>query len=398
MTSADWTCYPFATQNEQDYHNLMSVYLDSVFFPNLNELDFMQEGHRFEFEEMTDYENTDLQYKGVVYNEMKGNMSDPNDIFAYNLQKNLFPDNMYRHNFGGDPLDIPKLTHKELVDFHRKFYHPSNAVFYSYGDLGAQLNEINALILSKFDRLDTTEIDASIQVKQPLFSEPKSFEALTPEDAIVADPHQQNKICLSWICNEVNDFEDTFGLTVLSQLLLSGPNAPFYASLIKPNIGYGYASATGYTMDAVQGSFSVGLNNIKEEDIEKVEKIILQTLNKCVEKGFESERIEAVLHQFEIDQKRRSGTFGLNLLFRMMSLITHRVYDDAVTPIQALQIDNLLTKIREKVLGDNPSDPQYFQNLIKKYMVDNTHRITVTMKPDKEYMDKLEKEEKNKSK
>merc|ERR1712228_1114343 len=158
----------------------------------------------------------------------------------------------------------------------------------------------------------------------------------------------------------------------------------------------GYASATGYTMDAVQGSFSVGLNNIKEDDIEKVQKIIARTLNECVDKGFDNERIEAVLHQFEIDQKQRSGTFGLNLLFRMMSLITHRVYDEAATPIQALQIDNLLTKIRDKVLGDEPSDPQYFQNLIKKYMVDNKHQITVTMKPDKEYMDKLEKEEKNK--
>ena len=396
MTSADWTCYPFATQNEQDYHNLISVYLDSVFFPNLNPLDFMQEGHRFEFEDMKDYENTDLQYKGVVYNEMKGNMSDPNDIFAYNLQKNLFPDNLYQHNFGGNPPDIPKLTYDNLVSFHRKFYHPSNAVFYSYGDLGAQLNEINDLILSKFDKLDTTEIDNSIKIKQDLFAEPRSFEAYTPEDALVADPHQQNKICLSWICNDVENFEDTFGLTVLSQLLLSGPNAPFYKSLISPNIGYGYASATGYSMDAVQGSFSVGLNNIKEEDIEKVEKIIIRTLNECVEKGFSLERVEAVLHQFEIDQKQRSGTFGLNLLFRMISLITHRVYSDTNTPIQALQIDDLLGKIKDKVLGDNPSDPQYFQNLIKKYMVDNQHRVSLTMKPDKNYMQKLEQEEKNK--
>merc|ERR1712048_576205 len=106
----------------------------------------------------------------------------------------------------------------------------------------------------------------------------------------------------------------------------------------------------------------------KEEDIEKVQKIITRTLNECVQKGFENERIEAVLHQFEIDQKQRSGTFGLNLLFRMMSLITHRVYDEKNTPIQALQIDNLLAQIREKVLGDHPSDPKYFQNLIRKYM------------------------------
>eukprot|EP01084_Bolivina_argentea_P027584 51264_1 len=388
MTSADWTCYPFATQNEQDYHNLLSVYLDSVFFPNLNELDFMQEGHRFE------YENDELVYKGVVYNEMKGNMSDPNDIFAYNIQKNLFPNNLYQHNFGGNPPDIPKLTHKNLIDFHTKFYHPSNAVFYGYGDLGAQLNEINNLILSKFTKLDTKDIDESISIKQELFDAPKSIEAYTPEDAIIADPHQQSKICLSWICNDVNNFEDTFGLTVLSELLLSGPNAPFYQSLIKPNIGYGYASTTGYTMDTVQATFNVGLNNIKEEDIEKVENIILRTLKECVTKGFDSERIEAVLHQFEIDQKHRSGTFGLNLLFRMISLITHRVYDDENTPINALEIDGLLDNIRNKVLGDNPNDIKYFENLIEKYLVNNTHRISVVMKPDKEYMNKLENEEK----
>ncbi len=222
MTSADWTCYPMATQNEQDYHNLMAVYCDSVFFPNLNELDFMQEGHRLEWENMTDHTHSDLVMKGVVYNEMKGNMSDPNDIFAYNLQKHLFPDNLYHHNFGGNPPDIPKLTHRELVAFHSKFYHPSNAVFYSYGDLGPSLQEMDDLILKRFERLDTADIDAAIGQKQELFTEPRQFEGLTPEDALVADPHQQCKICTSWVCNDVENWEDTFGLTVLGQLLLAG--------------------------------------------------------------------------------------------------------------------------------------------------------------------------------
>lgn len=120
MTSADWTCFPFATKNEQDYHNLLSVYLDSVFFPNLNKLDFMQEGHRYEFETLDD-SSTNLLYKGVVYNEMKGNMSNPDDIFNYELQKHLFQNSNYKHNFGGDPPAIPKLTHQQLLDFHSKF-------------------------------------------------------------------------------------------------------------------------------------------------------------------------------------------------------------------------------------------------------------------------------------
>lgn len=220
---------------------------------------------------------------------------------------------------------------------------------------------------------------------------------------MVTDPYRQTKMCVSWLCNHVSNWEDTFGLTVLGELLLSGPNSPFYKSLIKPNIGYAYSPTAGYSIDAVQGSFTVGLSSIKDEDIDKVRAIIDDTLKSCVRDGFAKERLEGILHQFEIDQKQRSGTFGLNLLFRMMSLVTHRVYNPS--PVQALEIDKMIEDLREKVIGKEdkngvfipPTDAKYFENLINKYLLnkDINNRIELIMRGDNQYLSKLEEKEKN---
>ncbi|ETO19663.1 peptidase M16 family protein, partial [Reticulomyxa filosa] len=251
MTSADWTCYPFSTQNEQDYDNLLNVYVDSVFFPELKELDFRQEGHRLELITKRMKEDIDndnkilLERKGVVYNEMKGKMSDPSDLFAMHTDKNVFSDTIYQHNFGGDPEVIPQLTHKQLKEFHAKYYHPSNAVFYSYGDLQPCLRQLHELVLSKFSPLDSLrDIDDSITL-QPYYESPvKHIACEGPPDAFLGEPDRQTRMCMTWLCNRVDDVEDTIGLMVLSQLLLNGPNAPFYQQMIATGMGYSFTTNT----------------------------------------------------------------------------------------------------------------------------------------------------------
>lgn len=184
-TGSDWTMYPFSTQNAKDFRNLMSVYLDMSFFPRLDYLDFSQEGHRIEFREWNNMES-ELEYKGVVYNEMKGAMSNPEDAFIHRINENLFKKAQYKFNSGGEPKHIPELEYNDLVDFHSKYYHPSNAVFLSYGDLdfSKHLAYVNETIISKFDRKDdipsavlkedrfTVPIEKEVRFMPDLMSEP----------------------------------------------------------------------------------------------------------------------------------------------------------------------------------------------------------------------------------
>ena len=170
FTASDWTMYPFSSQNETDFYNLMKIYLDAAFFPKLTELNFKQEGHRLEFEEIEN-PNSPLTYKGVVYNEMLGAMASPGQVMSYGLGKALFPTVTYRYNSGGDPEEIIKLTHKQLIEFHKRHYHPSNSFFYTYGDipLTKHLKQINKLALSEFNRI---EVDTFVPDEQR-FDAPK---------------------------------------------------------------------------------------------------------------------------------------------------------------------------------------------------------------------------------
>uniref|UniRef100_A0A4W6CGR2 Presequence protease, mitochondrial n=1 Tax=Lates calcarifer TaxID=8187 RepID=A0A4W6CGR2_LATCA len=372
FTASDYTMYPFSTQNGKDFQNLLSVYLDAVFFPCLREQDFWQEGWRLENENPTD-PNSPLVFKGVVFNEMKGAFSDNERLYAQHLQNKLYPDHTYSVVSGGEPLAIPDLTWEQLKQFHATHYHPSNARFFTYGDLPLEqhLKQIEEEALSKFERINpNTEVPS-----QSHWSSPREDHVTCSPDALAPDPARQNTLCVSYLLGDITDTFEGFTLSLLSSLMISGPNSPFYKALIEPKIGTDFSSVVGYDGSTKEASFSIGLQGMAEEDIERVKQIISQTIDDIIENGFEEERIEALLHKIEIQMKHQSTNF-------VSSLLTFCVY---------VFIDSV-AKFRQS-LAENP---RFLQDKVKHYFKENTHRLTLSMSPDEAYLEKQAKAEEEK--
>ncbi|XP_065809383.1 presequence protease, mitochondrial-like [Labrus bergylta] len=376
--------YPFSTQNGKDFQNLLSVYLDAAFFPCLREQDFWQEGWRLENENPTD-PNSPLVFKGVVFNEMKGAFSDNERVYAQHLQNKLYPDHTYSVVSGGEPLAIPDLTWEQLKQFHATHYHPSNARFFTYGDLPLEqhLKQIEEEALSKFERINpNTEVPP-----QPHWSSPREDHVTCSPDALAPDPALQNTLCVSYLLGDITDTFEGFTLSLLSSLMISGPNSPFYKALIEPNIGTDFSSVVGYDGSTKEASFSIGLQGMAEEDTERVKQIISQTINDIIESGFEEERIDALLHKIQIQMKHQSTNFGLSLASYIASSWNH----DG-DPVELLQINDSVAKFKQ-TLKENP---RFLQDKVKHYFKENTHRLTLSMSPDEVYLEKQAKAEEEK--
>ncbi|XP_045906812.1 presequence protease, mitochondrial isoform X2 [Micropterus dolomieu] len=384
FTASDYTMYPFSTQNGKDFQNLLSVYLDAVFFPCLREQDFWQEGWRLENEDPTD-PNSPLVFKGVVFNEMKGAFSDNERVYAQHLQNKLYPDHTYSVVSGGEPLAIPNLTWEQLRQFHATHYHPSNARFFTYGDLPLEqhLKQIEEEALSKFERINPkTEVPS-----QPHWSSPREDHVTCSPDALAPDPARQNTLCVSYLLGDITDTFEGFTLSLLSSLMISGPNSAFYKALIEPKIGSDFSSVVGYDGSTKEASFSIGLQGMAEDDTEKVKQIISQTIDHIIEDGFEEEQIEALLHKIEIQMKHQSTNFGLSLASYIASSWNH----DG-DPVELLRISDSVAKFRQ-ALKENP---RFLQDKVKHYFKENTHRLTLSMSPDEAYMEKQAKAEEEK--
>lgn len=384
FTASDYTMYPFSTQNGKDFQNLLSVYLDAVFSPCLREQDFWQEGWRLENENPTD-PNSPLVFKGVVFNEMKGAFSDNESLYAQHLQNKLYPDHTYSVVSGGEPLAIPDLTWEQLKQFHATHYHPSNARFFTYGDLPLEphLKQIEEEALSRFEHIDPkTEVPS-----QPRWTSPKADHVTCSPDPLAPDPNKQNTVCVSYLLGDITDTFEGFTLSLLSSLMISGPNSPFYKSLIEPKIGTDFSSVVGYDGSTKEASFSIGLQGVAEEDVERVKQIISQTIDKVIENGFEEKRIEALIHKIEIQIKHQSANFGLSLASYIASSWNH----DG-DPVELLQIGDSVTKFRQ-ALKENPG---FLQDKVKQYFKENTHRLTLSMSPEESYLEKQAKAEEEK--
>eukprot|EP01117_Protostelium_nocturnum_P008308 TRINITY_DN2969_c0_g1_i4.p1 TRINITY_DN2969_c0_g1~~TRINITY_DN2969_c0_g1_i4.p1 ORF type:complete len:916 (-),score=225.94 TRINITY_DN2969_c0_g1_i4:1099-3846(-) len=382
-TASDHTSYPFSTQNKKDFTNLMSVYLDATFFPRLNKLDFMQEGHRFEFK-IPDDPNSPLGYQGVVYNEMKGAMSEPGSIFMYKLNEKMFPTDTYRFNSGGDPQNIPELSYEQLKEFHSRHYHPSNSRFYTYGDLPLEehLKFINENVLSRFQRIDPkTDIQS-----EEKWDTPRRFTTTGPPATMIMNPQKQTKMLISFLTNPISDIKMVNSLVILSTLLLDGPNSPMHKVLIESNIGSDWAPGTGYSPYGKEASFGFGLQDISHEDVTMVEQIIWDTLKKASEEGFTKERIDSVLHQIEMSQKTVTTRFGMTTLQGISSTWIH-----GGDIVESLRVDEYVNWLRDQL-----SQGPFFQNLIKKYLLDNPHHLTFVMTPDPNYSKNIDVKERKK--
>lgn len=377
FTGADFTMYPFSSQNEKDFSNLMSVYLDATFRPKLERLDFLQEGHRFEIQK------DKLQVTGVVFNEMHGALADASSLFREQLGTALYPTTTYGYNSGGDPKDIPKLTWEGLRAFHKKHYHPSNAWFYTYGDLPLEnhLRQINEA-LRGFTEVDMRDLQVPKEKSLP----GKKVLRVTGPPSPGQEVEKQHKAALVWLLNE--DITNTFeglAMHVLSELLLSGPSAPLYRALLETRIGSGYAPLTGFEGYNKQPTFGIGVTGASAEDAEHVPDIIMECLAKVQAEGFPQERIESIIHQMELSNKHVTTSFGLHAGMAAVHPWMH-----GADPVASIQFDRWIDMLRNQL-----AQGKFFERLISDRLIGNKHCVLAFQSPDTKYTSMLKEEERS---
>ncbi|XP_045508225.1 presequence protease, mitochondrial [Colias croceus] len=375
LTGPDYTFYPFSSQNEIDFRNLQKVYLDAVFKPNLKRLDFLQEGWRLEHEKLED-KSSELVFKGVVYNEMKGAFSETSSLFGQRFINTILPQGTYGYVSGGDPLCIPELTHEHLKNFHATFYHPSNARIFSYGNfpLEHNLKFVNDTYLSKYSYLDPKN---TIVLPQERWNAVKRATTPCRVDQYGGPIEKQNQIAIGYVMSDITNVYETFMMTALAELMIIGPNSAFYKSLIEKNISGGYNSLTGYDNQIRDTLFVVGLKDVEKSNFEVIEKLTNQTIEEIHKNGFEKNHIESVLHGFELSIKHQTPRFGLNVLFNLMPLWNHNG-----PMLKALKVNELLDNLKANLMN-----PQYVKDIIEKYFIANNHKLIMTMEPDPKFDD-----------
>jgi len=375
FTSSDWTMYPFSTQNRKDFYNLMDVYLDSAFYPKIEELSFKQEGHRIEIEDNTQGDDAlKFVYKGVVYNEMKGAMSSPNQVMVRSILNALYPDTTYSFNSGGDPVVIPRLTYAQLKSFHQRYYHPSNAFFYTYGNLPLKdhLNFIHNKILKHFKRIDPgTDVPS-----QPRWHCPKIKTYTYPLNKN-EDPSKKCQICMAWLTADIKDTFEILVLSLLEKILLGNPASPLRKALIDSSLGSSLCDGTGLDADNRDTMFVCGLKDVAANDASKIKTIILDVLKDLSEKGIDKKIIESAIHQIEFHRKEITNTpypYGIKLL-----LIFAGSWFHGGDPERILQFDDDLEKLRLEI-----DKGPFLENRIHTYFLDNPHRVLLTLVPDQD--------------
>ncbi|MFP4346957.1 MAG: insulinase family protein [Desulfococcaceae bacterium] len=378
FTASDWTMYPFVTQNEKDFYNLMDVYLDAGFYPILDALNFKQEGHRMELE------GDRLVYKGVVFNEMKGAMSSPDQVMVRSLMNALYPDTTYGNNSGGDPKEIPSLTHEALLAFHRRHYHPSNSFFYTYGNLPLRrhLEMIQEKILDHFQQIDpNTDVP-----NQSRWSEPREMTYVYPLDP-GEDPAKKSQVAVGWLTADIRDTFEVLALSLLGEILLGNPASPLRRALIESGLGSALSDGSGFDGDNRDTSFSCGLKDVAESDASKIEKIIFDVLNELVKDGIQPDLIEAAIHQLEFHRKEVSNSpypYGIKLLLSFSGGWFH-----GGDPLRILNFESDIQRLREE-MDQGP----FFENRIRKHFLDNPHRVLFKLVPDTQMGRREEEREK----
>lgn len=367
MTYPDKTVYPVASCNDQDFKNLMDVYLDAVFNPNITKYEeiFKQEGWHYELTGKDD----ELKINGVVYNEMKGAYSSPDEVLSSQIYRSLFPDNTYSKDSGGNPEYIPKLTYEAYLDFYHKYYHPSNSYIYLYGDMDVveRLEWLDKEYLSQYDY---KKVNSEIN-KQPAFDEIKNVEA---QYSITMDDSQENKTYLSYnrVVGDTLDEMLYQAFDVLDYALVSSPGAPVKQALIDAGIGddvYG-----SYDAGILQPVFSFVAKNANASQADEFESIIENTLKEVVKTGINKEALLAGINSSEFKFREADfGQFPKGLLFGLNCLDSW-LFDD-MKPFIHLECLDTFAKLRRAV------DTDYFERLIQEYLLDNTHGSSVTVKP-----------------
>lgn len=380
FTYPDKTCYPVASQNLQDFYNLIDVYLDAVFYPCLSPFIFQQEGWHFELEE----HDSPLIYKGVVFNEMKGAYSSPENVLAEYSLESLFPDNPYGFDSGGDPKQIPSLTFERFEAFHRTYYHPSNSRIYFYGD--DDPDERLKLVDEFLKDFDRKKIDSTIPL-QPTFDQPRrivrSFMAGDEE----SKRPKKGMFTLNWLLAESGDVQTNFAMRILEHILLGMPASPLKKALIDSGLGEDIAGE-GLVTELRQIYFSTGLKTIDVENADRIEGLVKETLENLVKKGIDPRTIEASLNTIEFRlRENNTGHFPRGLSLMLRSLTTW-LYDS--DPMALLAFEAPLNSLKTQVRFNR----SFFEKIIESYFLNNRHCTALTLEPDTALREKEEADEK----
>ncbi|KAK2748328.1 Mitochondrial presequence protease [Myotisia sp. PD_48] len=374
FTSSDHTSYPFATTNVKDFQNLFSVYMDATLHPLLKEEDFRQEGWRLGPENAEKLKSSssqelspsDIVFKGVVYNEMKGQTSDANYLYYIKFKEHIFP---AINNSGGDPQFITDLTHQQLVAFSKANYHPSNAKLFSYGNmrLPGHLYRINSV----FQNFQNNSRKLDVKLPKDLSSGPLSITIPGPVDTFASDD-KQYKTSVSWLAGDSTNTVEIFSMGILSSLLLDGYGSPIYKALIESGIGSSFTPNTGLDTSGKVPIFSIGVNGIGENDVAKVRTQIQKAYQDHLSNGFEDEKVQGLLHQLELGLRHKTANFGLGIMEKVMS-----GWFNGSDPMKDLAWNEIVTEFKRLY-----EQPGYLEGLLQKYfMNDNCLNFTMVGSP-----------------
>ncbi|KAJ0419311.1 mitochondrial presequence protease [Aspergillus carlsbadensis] len=368
FTSSDHTTYPFATTNDQDFKNLLSVYLDATLHPLLKEEDFRQEGWRLGPEDPRAIETKkdglkpeDILFKGVVYNEMKGQMSDANYLYWIRYQESIFP---AINNSGGDPQYITDLTHKQLVEFSKRNYNPSNAKILTYGDmpLTSHLRQVGK-VLDEF-----TKDEADTDVKLPIeLDGPVNITVPGPVDTFASED-KQFKTSTSWYMGETKDIVETFSAGIVSSLLLDGYGSPMYKALIESGLGSSFTPNTGLDTSGRVPIFSIGATGVSEDQVPRVKEEIQRVFQEAHSKGFNDEKVQGFLHQLELALRHKTANFGIGVIQKTIGS-----WLNGSDPMKDLAWNEVIDEFKRRY-----AQKGYLESIVEKYLLSHSN-LTFTM-------------------
>jgi hypothetical protein len=377
MTGSDYTVYPVASNVRQDFFNLAEVYWDAVFHPLLTEKTFQREGHHLEFVRKDD-PASDLIIKGIVYNEMKGARSSPEAKVYDVLEKNLWPDTPYGKDSGGDPDVIPRLTWQGLRSFHQQFYHPSNAFIFLYGDIPTA--DHLDFLKPRLEGFSSTDIRPGL-TSQPRWKQPRIVRdvyPVAPTDAVEG----KTFIVLNWLTGSATDPAHIFAFSALDRILLGNQSAPLRKALIDSKLGEDL-SHSGFWASGVDASFHVGLKGSEPGRVDQVVDLVTQTLAKIADEGISIKQFDSALQQLAYHYLEITPSYPLHLMGRVTGLWIH-----GVDPLVILHAQRHIQKLKD----DFAADPKLFSDLIRRNLLENTHRLTLVVQPDREIQPKKDAE------